>query len=89
MKKFAGSEPIISITDKGKRIYANPSTGVQVVEDMNGKYFRIYNPSIAGKRAYLDLEGNVPNNKTLENGNLAGRSQSEYNEVTHFKIKGE
>ncbi|HHL2560932.1 TPA: hypothetical protein ACQ31I_002846 [Yersinia enterocolitica] len=37
----------------------------------------------------LDLEGNIPNNKALENGKLTGRNQSEYNEITHFKIKGE
>ena len=49
--------------------------------------FRIYNPNISGKRAYLDLNGNIPNNKLLENGKEAGRSQGEYNAVTHFNIK--
>ncbi|HDL8491534.1 TPA: hypothetical protein P4O12_001215 [Yersinia enterocolitica] len=87
--KFAGTSPTVTTTDKGKRIYTNPETGVQVVEDISGKYFRIYDPSIMGKRAYLDLEGNIPNNKALENGKLTGRNQSEYNEITHFKIKGE
>lgn len=87
IEKFAGKNPIITMTDKGKRIYENPTTKVQVVEDINGKYFRIYDPSIRGKRSYLDLNGVVPNNKTLNNGKKIGRTQSEYNQVTHFKIK--
>ena len=87
IEKFAGKNPIITMTDKGKRIYENPTTKVQVVEDINGKYFRIYDPSIRGKRNYLDLNGVVPNNKTLDNGKKIGRTQSEYNQVTHFKIK--
>ncbi|PIT53848.1 hypothetical protein BHC48_00955 [Snodgrassella communis] len=87
IEKFAGVNPIITITEKGKRIYTNPTTGIQVVEDMAGNYFRIYNPNISGKRAYMDLNGNIPNNKLLENGKQAGRSQGEYNEVTHFNIK--
>lgn len=87
--KFAGDKPIVTMTDKGKRIYQHPETGVEVVEDISGSYFRIHDPSLSGKRTYLDLDGNVPNNKTLENGKLAGRNQSEYNEVTHFRIKGE
>ncbi|MDY0972291.1 VENN motif pre-toxin domain-containing protein, partial [Siccibacter turicensis] len=86
IEKFAGSNPTVTTTEKGKRIYTNPKTGVQVVEDTNGSYFRIYDPSISGKRSYLSLDGSVPNNKTLDNGKQAGRTQSEYNEVTHFKI---
>ena len=65
IEKFAGKNPIITTTDKGKRIYENPITKVQIVEDVNGKYFRIFDPSISGKRNYLDLNGHVPNNKTL------------------------
>ncbi|OCG38122.1 hypothetical protein A9G29_11115 [Gilliamella sp. Fer2-1] len=87
IEKFAGVNPIITITEKGKRIYTNPTTGIQVIEDMSGNYFRIYNPNISGKRAYLDLNGNVPNNKLLKNGKQTGRSQAEYNEVTHFNIE--
>ena len=87
IEKFAGKNPVITTTDKGKRIYENPITKVQVVEDVNGKYFRIFDPSISGKRNYLDLNGDVPNNKTLENGKQQGRSKSEYNQVTQFRIK--
>ena len=87
IEKFAGKNPIITTTDKGKRIYENPITKVQIVEDVNGKYFRIFDPSISGKRNYLDLNGHVPNNKILENGKQQGRTKAEYNQVTHFKIK--
>ena len=87
INEFAGSNPIITTTEKGKRIYTNPTTGIQVVEDLSGNYFRIYNPNISGKRAYLDLNGNILNNKLLENGKEAGRSQGQYNAVTHFNIK--
>lgn len=45
-----------------------------MVEDWSGNYFRIYNSNISGKRANLDLNGNIPNNKLLENGKEAGRS---------------
>ncbi len=87
VEKFAGDSPIVTFTDSGKKIYTNPDTGIQVVEDLNGSYFRIHDPSISGRRSYLDVDGNIPNNKTLENGTQAGRSQAEYNSVTHFKIE--
>ncbi|QTM00435.1 VENN motif pre-toxin domain-containing protein [Mannheimia sp. ZY171111] len=84
--KFAGNNPRITVTEKGKRIYENPITKVQVVEDLNGKYFRIFNPNIQGRRAYLDLNGNIPSNKVSDNGKSMGRTQGEYNQVTHFNI---
>lgn len=67
----------------GKIIYRNSVSGVQVVHDTNGNYFRIQNTTLTGKRQYLDMEGDVPNNKIYE-GRQIGRSQSEYNQVTHF-----
>ncbi len=88
VNKFTGSDPLITVTESGKQIYTNPKTGVQVVEDLSGRYFRICDPSLPGKRKYLDLDGNVPNNKLLETGSQVGRTQSEYNEVTHFNIYG-
>ena len=66
IERFAGKKPIITMTEKGKRIY---------------------DPNIRGKRGYVDLNGVVPINKTLDNGKEIGRTQSEYNQVTHFKIK--
>ena len=76
----------VSFTNSGK-IYTNSSNGVRVVEDLNGSYFRRHDSSISGRRGCLDRDGNIPNNKTLENGRQVGRNQSEYNAVTHFKIE--
>jgi hypothetical protein len=87
ISKFSGPHPIISTTEKGKKIYKNPETGIEIVEDLKGNYFRIFDPSKPGRRKYLDLTGNVPNNKALPNGKQIGITQSEYNEITHFKKK--
>jgi len=86
IKKFAGDNPKVTFTDKGKKIYTNKDTGIEVVEDLNGSYFRIYDPNVTGKRAYLDMNGKIPNNKLLDNGKEIGRTQSEYNQITHFNI---
>ncbi|WP_435949344.1 PAAR domain-containing protein [Psychrobacter sp. DM8] len=86
-KKFAGDNPKVTHTESGKIIHENRKTGVQVVYDREGDYFTVIDNSIKGKRKYLDLNGNVPNNKTLSNGKKAGRSKSEYREATHFKVE--
>ena len=39
-----------------------------------------------GRHRYLDLEGNVPNNFITERGTQQGRSNADYNRVTHFRI---
>ncbi|AZF39530.1 Rhs family protein [Pseudomonas sp. R4-39-08] len=83
--KFAGPSPIVTTTDKGKKTYTNPQNGIELVEDLNGNYFRIHDPSLSGARRYLSLAGIVPNNKISPSGKQMGRTQSEYNEVTHFK----
>lgn len=83
IKKFAGENPTISKTETGKTIYFNTKTKNQVVVDKAGKYFRIQNNNLTGKRCYLDLNGKVPNNKII-NGKITGNSQSEYNQLTHF-----
>lgn len=75
------------MTESGKRINSHPEKNIQVVEDIAGKYFRIHDSSLSGRRTYLDLDGNIPNNKVLDSGKQIGRTQSEYNEITHFKIK--
>lgn len=85
-KKFAGDNPEIIHTKSGKIIHKNRETGIEVVYDREGDYFTILDPSISGKRNYLDLDGKVPNNKTLPNGKQAGRSNAEYREATHFKV---
>ncbi len=85
--RFAGTDPIVTTTASGKKIYKNPTTGIEIVEDLNGGYFRINDPSQTGKRSYLSLEGVVPNNKISPSGKQMGRTQSEYNEATHFNKK--
>ena len=55
--------PKMERTDTGKVIYTNKENGVQVIYDLKGNYFRVFDPSINGKRKYLDLNGSVPNNK--------------------------
>ncbi|MFB3306690.1 RHS repeat domain-containing protein, partial [Pseudomonas sp. AMR01] len=82
--KFAGTDPVVTTTGKGKKIHKNSSDGIEVVEDLNGGYFRIHDPSLPGSRRYLSLEGIVPNNKLSPSGKQMGRTQSEYNEATHF-----
>lgn len=46
----------------------------QVIEDIHWNYFRIYDSKIPGRRSYLDMNDNVPNNKVLENGKQSGRN---------------
>lgn len=72
-------------TDKGKIIYRNDSTGIEVVYDKNGNYFRIVDTNLTGKRTALDLDGNpIPNNVITEKGTQRGISQGEYNAASHF-----
>lgn len=82
INKFASGSDAIK-TSTGKTLYKNSETGIQVVSDDAGNYFRIENTNLTGKRRYLDLEGNIPNNKVV-NGKTSGRNQAEYNQVTHF-----
>lgn len=67
-----------------KTLYLNSETGIQIVYDNLGDYFRIENTTLKGDRIYLDFTGKVPNNKIV-NGKQMGRNQREYNMVTHFK----
>ena len=53
---FAGLNPVVTTTAKGKRIYTNTRTGIQVVEDTSGNYFRIYDPSIQGEKSISRYE---------------------------------
>ncbi len=81
VQKFA---PGVEGTVQGqKTIYNNSETGMQVVSDNAGGYFRIQDTNLPGKRTYTDLNGNVPNNKVID-GRQMGRSQKEYNQATHF-----
>ena len=84
INKFApNANPIY--TDKGKIIFRNASTGIEVVYDKNGNYFRIVDTNLTGKRTALDLNGNrIPNNVITEKGTQRGMTQGEYNAATHF-----
>ncbi len=86
IERLVGKNPNISTTPSGKIIYKGDN-GVQVVHDYHGKYFRVENTSLVGKRRYLDLDGNVPNNKVLPDGRIVGSSKSEYEAATHFSME--
>ena len=76
------SQPYIS--ESGKLIYPNTNTGIQVVYDIEGNYFRIQNTLSSGKRTYLDINGNQIPNNIVVNGKQKGLSQGDYNRMTHF-----
>lgn len=81
--KFApGSKAKLSENGK-KIIYENGVSSKRVVYDKDGNYFRIEDTSAQGKRVYVDMNGNIPNNR-VENGRTIGNSQSIYNSLTHF-----
>ncbi len=80
--KFAPQSKGIK-TSKGKTIYRNTKTGIQVVVDDVGNYFRIEDTRITGRRKYLDLNGIIPNNKKI-NGKISGNTKGEYQQATHF-----
>jgi len=85
VNRFApNSTPITTKT--GKIIYRNDNTGIQVVYDKSGDYFRIEDTKIKGRRRYLDAEGNSVSNKIV-NGKQMGRTKDEYETITHFKNK--
>lgn len=83
IEKFApGAEGVLN-KDGTKMLYLNKETGIQVIEDNLGNYFRIENTNLKWDRRYLDLDGKIPNNKIV-NGKQTGRLQPEYEQVTHF-----
>lgn len=72
--------------EKGKIIYSDKKSKIQIVYDVNGNYFRIEDLTKKGKRRYLDINGKNTSNK-IENGKQKGRSKDEYEALTHFKNK--
>lgn len=72
-------------TDSGKIFFRNETTGIEVVYDKNGNYYRIIDTNLSGRRTALDIDGNIlPNNVQTERGTMRGMTQSEYNAITHF-----
>lgn len=57
--RHAGDNYTTWITKTGKRIYENPATGRQIVHDLEGGYFRIFQPNTIGsqKGTYLNMLG--------------------------------
>ena len=75
-------EPII--TQKGKMIFYNEKTGISIVYDINGDYFRIEDTNRPRGRNYLDISGNDMNNEVVD-GKIRGRNKEDYQRLTHFK----
>jgi len=69
-----------------KITFQSPGSNIQVVCDVRGGYCRLKDTSVQSRRCYLDINGKVPGNKVLPNGKQTGRSQAEYNAITHFRI---
>ena len=71
-------------TDSYKLVYLNDDTGIAVVYDTKGDYFRVEDTSRPRGRNYLDMDGNDMNNQSIA-GKQSGRSKSDYQSVTHYK----
>lgn len=69
-----------------KIVFRTPGSDIEIVCDVRGGYCRLKDASITSRRCYLDINGNVPGNKTLPNGKQIGRTKYEYNVMTHFRI---
>ena len=82
IKKFA-PDAVPESNSRGKIIYYNKNTGISVVYDTGGNYFRIEDTLRSRGRNYLDLNGNDMNNEII-NGKIRGRNKSDYQKVTHF-----
>ena len=70
-------------TKTGKIINLNEETGIQILYDTDGNYYRIQDTNMTGSRSYLGIDASDVSNKTV-NGRSMGRSKSEYQQVTHF-----
>lgn len=71
----------------GKIVFENDSHTIAVVADAAGGYLRIQDLTSNAKRGlYLTLDGKNGHNVTI-NGKTQGRSNVEYELVTHFRIK--
>ncbi|HVE84138.1 MAG TPA: hypothetical protein VND93_14875 [Myxococcales bacterium] len=88
IERIAGPRPVVTTTASGKTIYANPSTGLQVVYDRAGNYFRIENPAANGPTRYLDQFGKpIPPNTPVvgpKGTTMTGVPADVRNALTHF-----
>ena len=88
IKSIAGDSPVITYTESGKTLYTNPATGMQVVYDNAGKYFRVEDTTVTGPLRYTDQFGKpIPNNVPLikqSNTTQIGVPPDVRNALTHF-----
>ena len=82
------------LTATGKRIFENPQTGRQVVVDLQGGYFRIFQPNAVGssKGTYLNMLGREvrPARRTpngIQNPLLRDLDKGMWQQETHFFIE--
>lgn len=80
--KFVGKDFDITETEQKINYIGNSYT---IVEDKNGAYFRIEDNKKIGSRRYVDKNGNDVSNEFI-NGKQKGRSNKDYQKITHFKI---
>lgn len=87
--QVAGKNPVVTYTESGKTIYTNSTTGMQVVYDNAGRYFRIENTNATGPLRFTDQFGKpIPNNVPLiqpSKTTLVGVPSDVRNALTHFK----
>ncbi|PBC74944.1 hypothetical protein [Fibrobacter intestinalis] len=84
VERFApGSVP--EINNNGKIIFHTPGSDVQLVAEATIGSVRIESLKISSHRKYLDLDGTLRNNITV-NGKTRGRTKEEYELATHFRI---
>ena len=84
---IAKFSPNYEVTYSGTKMnFQTPGSKYRVVADIIGGYLRIQDTSITSGRKYLDLDGKIPNNFINERGKQQGRSEADYNRVTHFRI---
>ena len=88
IRRIAGDNPVVEYTTSGKTIYRNPQTGLQVVYDNAGKYFRVENSAGSGTAQFVDQFGKpIPDNVPLakpDSVTQTGVPKNVRNALTHF-----
>lgn len=94
ISRHAGENYTTWVTRTGKRIFENPATGRQVVVDLEGGYFRIFQPNAFGssKGTYLNLMGNearpaMIGNNGIHNPLLRDVDKGLWQQETHYFIQ--
>ncbi len=87
--QVVGRNPVVTYTESGKTIYTNSTTGMQVVYDNAGRYFRVENTNATGSLRFTDQFGKpIPNNIPLiqpSKTTQTGVPSDVRNALTHFK----